>query len=431
MVAPLRQPPLVWVEVVVITLCAVALGLFFQYDNPFQVGGEFPWIWLAPVLVALRYGVAPGFVSSLLLIVIWELMDYLMQTHEVFPKQFFLGGLILAMVTGEFSALWSTRLRRAEETNRYLDERLGRITLRHLLLRLSHDRMEQELLTKPMTLRDALGGLRQLTVVPSDELLPAPSSLLQLLTQYCRLESAALYKPSAHGYICVSKIGDPPELTTDDPLLRHALKNQSLSHLLIEGGVDAQVGSPFLVVAPILTSTKRLQGVLAIERMPFLALNTENLQMLAVMLGYYADSVDEAEDIYQFKAKLPTAPADFSAEFTRLLHMQRAFGISSFIVALPFSNDEHGQQAVASLMQVRRGLDVTWQVIVGARIWIVNLMPLASDGAVDGYLLRTESLLKEYIEMGMEEWRLTPVRISLAEANPLAMLQHLLVQQHD
>ncbi|NCO19264.1 MAG: sugar ABC transporter, partial [Gammaproteobacteria bacterium] len=142
-VAPLRQHRLVWLETAFITLCAVVVGILFQHDNPFQVRGEFPWIWLAPVLVSLRYGVAPGFVSSLLLIGIWQLMDYLSETHEAFPEQFFLGGLILVLVCGEFSAAWSTRLRRAEETNQYLDERLSRITLRHLLLRLSHDRMEQ------------------------------------------------------------------------------------------------------------------------------------------------------------------------------------------------------------------------------------------------------------------------------------------------
>jgi hypothetical protein len=152
--------------------------------------------------------------------------------------------------------------------------------------------------------------------------------------------------------------------------------------------------------------------------------------MLSVMLGYYADCVDEAEGTRQFKAMLPEAPADFAAEFPRLLHMQRAFGINSYIVALPFGNDEHGRQAVASLIQVRRGLDIAWQVIVGERIWIVNLMPLASGAAVEGYLLRIENMLREYSEVAQVEWNLTPIRISLDEADPLATLQHLLVPSH-
>src|SRR5487761_2308477 len=156
--APVRHNRLMWLEVAVITLGAIGAGIFFERDDPFQINGEFPWIWLSPVLIALRYRVAPGFVSSLILIAAWKLMDHLSETHESFPEQFFLGGLIMVMLCGEFSAAWGARLRRAEETNNYLDERLGRMTLRHLLLRLSHDRMEQEILTKPVTLRDALGG---------------------------------------------------------------------------------------------------------------------------------------------------------------------------------------------------------------------------------------------------------------------------------
>ena len=53
--------------------------------------------------------------------------------------------------------------------------------------------MEQEILTKPVTLRDALGGLRHLTATQGDAQMPASLSLLQSLTQYCQLESAAIF----------------------------------------------------------------------------------------------------------------------------------------------------------------------------------------------------------------------------------------------
>jgi hypothetical protein len=73
-----------------------------------------------------------------------------------FPRLYFLGGFILVLLTGEFSGLWMRRVRRAETLSNYLDERLERLTEQYYLLRLSHDRLEQELLTRPLTLRDAL-----------------------------------------------------------------------------------------------------------------------------------------------------------------------------------------------------------------------------------------------------------------------------------
>ena len=351
---------------------------------------------------------------------------------RAFPEQFFLGGLILSLLCGEFSAAWGARLRRAEETKHYLDERLSRITLRHLLLRLSHDRMEQEILTKPVTLRDALGGLRQLTAVQGEAHMPASLSLLQLLTQYCQLESSAIFVAAEQGgYVRASEIGAPPNLRADDPLLTYALEHQSLSHLLIEGLSDVELPSLFLVIAPILTSDRKLLGVLAIDRMPFLALNEENLQMLSVMLGYYADCVNEAEGSRQFFEHFPDAPADFAAEFSRLQRLQRMYDINSHVVVLSFANDESGRQAIAQLTHIRRGLDIPWQIKVGNRVLLANLMPLANDSAVDGYLLRIETILKDSMGLDFEEWRLTSIRISMAESNPTATLQRLLEVRND
>ena len=426
--APVLYSRWMWLEVIVITLCAVVVGMFFQRDNPFQIGGEFPWIWLAPVLVALRYGVAPGVTSSLFLLLAWLLLDRLSGNQESFPEQFFLGGLVLVMLCGEFSTAWGSRLRRAEEGNRYLHERLSRITLRHLLLRLSHDRMEQEVLTKPVTLRDALINLRKLTTqLAMAEELPAAPALLQMLTQYCQLESAAIHIPNGQGgYHQVAMIGSPAILDVADPLLRHALQHQTLSHLLTEGLTDEQRPSPFLVIAPILTSDKQLLGVLGISSLPFLALNKENLQMLSVMLGYYADCLAEARGSSEFYRHFPDAPADFAAEFSRLFNLQRRFGINSHLVVLSFAKDELGQQAIRRLMSQRRGLDLIWQVEQAERTEIVNLMPLANEAAVQGYLLRVEKMMEEYVQLGFDGVSMHPVQINLAEHDPVATLENLL-----
>ncbi len=411
-----------WVEIVVITLGALALGLYFHRDSAFLIGGEFPWLWLAPMLVALRYGVVAGIASTLMLIAAWQLLGY--QDGASFPEQYFFGGLILVMLSGQYSEAWGVRLRRAEEANRYLDERLSRITLRHLLLRLSHDRIEQEMLTKPVTLRDALTALRKLASAENDSRMPAAASLLQLLTQNCQLESAAIFASSPRGrsYARTCEIGSPPDLHATDPLLAHALRHKSLSHLLTDGLADEALPSPFLVVAPILASDGQMLGVLAVDRMPFLALNEDNLQMLSVMLGYYADCVVESDATRQFAGHFPETAADFAAEFSRMLRLQRNYDIDSHVVVLSFGNDEKGRQALAQHELIKRSLDVSWHMEAGGRTAIVTLMPLASEAAVQEYLLRIETRLKEYMRVGRGERSLTPAVISLAGRDPMASL---------
>lgn len=429
--APALYVRWMWLEVVVITACALALGLIFQRDDPLQLRAGFPWIWLAPVLIALRYGVVPGIFSSVMLMAAWQLLRYFAETSQSFPQQYFLGGLILVILSGEFATAWGARLRHAEETSRYLAERLGRLTLRHLLLKASHDRMEQEALARPITLRDAMLELRALAAAQHDARLPASHALLQVLTQQCQLESAAIFAAAPRGgsYVRTCEIGAPPDLHPADPLLLHALKHESLAHLLTDGLTDAASPSPFLVVAPIQSSGRQVLGMLAVDRIPFVALNEENLQMLAVLLGYYADCVVESDETRRFFGQFPDAPADFAEEFSKMLRLRRDHQLDSHIVVHSFADDESGRHAITQHDLIRRSLDVSWQMEKDGRIVLANLMPLADKAAVREYLLRSETRLQEYMGSIYDERSLTPIVISLAETDPVASLMRVIKER--
>lgn len=432
LLAPLRRNRSMWLETVAITLGAVALGAVSQSDDPLHAGAAFPWIWLAPILVALRYGMAAGTLSSLILVIVWVVNNYFSDHPADFPEQFFLGGMIVVMLCGEFSDLWETRLRRATETNRYLDDRLSRITNRHLLLRLSHDRMEQEMLTRPVSLRDALRELRQLATAHPHDHTRSDHALLQLLVRYCQLESAAIFTVLANGQLeRVCQIGSPPDLQPNDRLLAHAMKHRTLSHLLIDELPATELPSPFLVIAPILTNKNQLLGVLAIERMPFLAFNVETLQIVSALLSYYADCVNEAESAKRFLELFPDAPLDFAAEFQRVLQLQRTHGINSHVVVMAFQDDEIGQQAIARILQSQRSQDISWSFKLGPRLLLANLMPLANDAAVDGYLLRIEAMLKGLSGFNLDTGQLCYVRVSMARGDPMGAFKRLFEIRHE
>lgn len=125
--------------------------------------------------------------------------------------EFFFGGGVLVLLCGEFCDVWRHRNLRMEETYLYITERLARLTKRHLLVNLSHDRLEQEMLARPGSLRDALvGAIRAIAIERSRyaEPLPGAVSLLQLLAQYVSIESAALYKitPSGRDYVLGERV---------------------------------------------------------------------------------------------------------------------------------------------------------------------------------------------------------------------------------
>ncbi|MGD9787029.1 MAG: PelD GGDEF domain-containing protein [Sulfuricellaceae bacterium] len=396
----------VWVESTILTVLALGLAYAVQPEQPFFVESEFPWPWFAPLLLALRYGMMPGIFSAFLMLAAWLLLNYwwLPQAGE-FPKLYFFGGMLAVMVCGEYSDLWQTRLRRLNEANHFLDERMSRMTKLHHLLRLSHDRLEQDLLSRPATLRDTLVSLRGLAVGDRrGQAMPAGEDMLVLLAQYCQLEGAALYATDDDGrsFSQVAKLGDPPAFDRTDPMVDQALEHRTLTHVQTME-LSTATESRFLVVAPVLSSKGRLLGVLAVDQMPFFALNQDTLQLLAVMLGYYADSVSDVEEVREITERHADCPLEFAEELVRLWRLGRDHGVQSHVVSLSFLPHDDREDMVMLLKRMKRGLDVAWELRRGETVKYVNLMPLCGEVAVEGYLQRLEHLFKQHFGVSLED----------------------------
>lgn len=423
---PNARPAGAWIETIVITLIALGAGWLADRNDPLVVNGPFPWVWFAPVLVALRYGVLPGVASAAILIAAWTLWHPGDATPV--PKFLFLGGLLLTLVCGEYGAAWRARLRRAEELSAYLEDRVERATKRLFLLRLSHERLEQELLSQPTTLRDALAQLRlRLLATPrgATDPLPWADEFLRFLARHCQLESAALHAAdgrSVPGFRQVARLGTVVDLAADDPLLAYVLDTGALAHVQT-GEIDRVAATPHLVVAPISTSDGRLLGVLSVGRMPFFALTQDTLQLMGVLLGAYADTVQAGPDLAHAANTLPGAPEDFTEELARLWRVQRDYGIASHMVVFLFGDHANALDAHQLMLRQRRSPDVAWTPRVpNARAALVNLLPISGPAAVDGYLVRTENALVQNFGADFRRLGIRTFVIPLSEADPARAL---------
>ncbi|HEY8606585.1 MAG TPA: PelD GGDEF domain-containing protein [Noviherbaspirillum sp.] len=393
-----------WAWVAVETLAGNALSLAFMYwvapADPFGLDAAFPWIWIMPTLLAMRYGTAVGVASVLLLVMAWAWHASLAGSGHIldlFPKEFFLGGLLLNLVAGQFSDVWSARTRRLRAVNAYLDERLNTLTKNHFLLRLSHERLEQDLLAKPLTLRETLLRLRDLSRrQDGGGTLPGAQEFMQLLAQSCQLETASLHavvqgRPDA---VAAAVLGEARPLDADDPLLRYCLEQNTLVHVQTEAlAADARDASRYLVCAPVLSSDGRLAGLIAVERMPFFALNNDLLKLLAVLAGYYADGLTMHAAAAQVLDRLPHCPPELALDVVRLHRIREQAGIESTLVALVFGTDGNARDMFEQVRRFKRGVDLAWELKAGERRTLITLLPLAGPAAVEGYLIRVETAL--------------------------------------
>jgi cytochrome b561 len=464
LVAPAATSPFAIVETVVFML--VVLGLCWALDrsDPLLLNSGFPWLWFAPFIIGLRYGTLLGLLASAMMVGAWYLPG---ASHgQAWPLMFFTGGLLQTIVAGHFGDTWGNRAARASTINHYLNDRLVAITNSHYLMRLSHERLEKDLLSRPTTLRDSITELRRLSVLgeslsqdthetqgtgaahapaaalqpsasadtavhatrPSAPLraLPGAHGLLEFVAQVCQIEVGALF-PVRNGQLgaeASARVGDEFALAPDDKLVTHAISTMSVAHLKSEDIPAAQ--SEYLVCAPLVSADGQLLALLVIKRMPFLSLNFDNLQLLLVLLGYYADGVEHASLVQGILAAVPGCPYDFALDLGRLTRLQREAGIASSMVALAFPRDEAGDSLFEHVIRRRRALDLMWPVQTASQSVLVNLMPATDTTGIDGYLARIETSLSSQFNLDLESARVGVHTLHLGTMEPGPALQRLL-----
>jgi len=432
--APAVARPLAVVESVVFMVVVLAFARWLHPDDPLSLHAGFPWLWLAPLLVSLRYGSLLGVLGGFIMIGAWACF----YPHGgAFPTLYFAGGLCQTILAGHFGDTWGSRAVRASSLNDYLNDRLSALTNSHYLLRLSHERLEKDLLSRPTTLRDSITELRRLSVSDdtalatpkkhrADEPLRGAAGLLEFVAQACQIEVAALYpvRDGKPGTQVIASIGDSFEFDPHDPLVTHALSTLAIAHL--KSADHAVPASQYLVCAPLVSADGELRAMLVIKRMPFLSLNFDNLQLLLVLLGYYADGVEHSSFVQRILERVPACPHEFALDLSRLTRLQQKAGVASSLVALVFPRDEAGDSLFEHVMRRRRSLDVMWPVRTGQRSVLLNLMPATDTTGIDGYLARIEASLTAQFNTDLEAARVGVHTLHLEGDDPGAALSRLL-----
>lgn len=389
-----------WFETITLPLLALAVGLFFSPQSLFAAD-EFPWLWLAPVLIALRYGVFAGLGASWLLVIGFFGLTKLGAIDQPLPKQEFLGGVLLVLLCGQFSDLWRKRFGKQQLALQYNEQRLAALTRDFYVTRLSHDILEQNLITQPATLRNAFEELRVLIAQEKASLTgEAAQNLMVLLSHYNRLETAGLF-PVIDDRLLThpsTAIGPLFDLNPADPLVTTALEKRTDAYYAVSQVISESV-SDYLAVVPVESYNGKLFGLLVIQEMPFMALNEENLLMLKAILQYFADELSIFEESQPLRKHFPECPAAFGKELLKLSRLKQGIGVDSALVVLTLPPGPKQSKILQRLEQTKRGLDLHWHYRRAPNtIVLLKLMPLTATAGAEGFHHRFEAMMEEYFQ---------------------------------
>ncbi|CAM4047471.1 PelD GGDEF domain-containing protein [Comamonas aquatilis] len=413
-----ERPWIIAAETVLIPALAILIGYFSNRADPLWVLAEFPWAWLAPMVIALRYGPIAGVCAAGVLLAGWA--GFNQQDLGNFPQQYFLGGLIMVMTVGEVSSIWRAQLRREKTTQYYHDQRMEQLVRQHYLLRLSHEQLEQQLIGQPVSMRDALHQLRDLKGATGDA-----QTLLNLLSQFCQISVASIV-PVRNLHIenkAVAQIGGASELTLGDALVQQALSTHALCH--ISQSLREAQNTRYVVAAPLLDLAGEMYGMLIVEEMPFFALQEETLQIINLLLGYYTDSI-AANDLSQPLIQAhPQCPPAFAFELQRMGHMYQSSQLSSIVMALEFTPGAISSQMPQFLMRLERMLDQSWLIEGPKKQVLAILMPLGTQATSEGFLHRIEASLQQRDIKSLNDAGIFPHTLAIQGRSSMSILDEL------
>lgn len=429
---PSRIPAHALVEAVVLPLLLLALGWWITPPDPLFAWTSFPWPLLGPVVLALRYGPMTGVVGTISLLGGWIGLIASGLVTAATPKLYFLGGLVLVMVCGEFASLLRARVRRAETTAQYVNERLDHLTRQHYLLRASHDRLEQDLIGQPVSMRDALTSLRALTDAAPDAALPGADALLKLLAQFCQVERAALVAVRPDGtfaHKATATLGSPFPIDPEDSLIAFARAQGGLCHVASDGLPDDH-HSAYLVVSLLRDMRDVDHGVLIVESLPFFALNTDSLHVLNLLVGYYADSLGATSLTRPIHQGVPECPPGFALELQRMWHITCDGGMPGALVALSYDTRPELEHLPLQWERMQRAMHVSWHIREGDHEALLMLIPLASSPAIAGYVERFEAWLAKRLNAPPVQFGLSLRAYPLDATPPGKLLSKVLEDCH-
>jgi len=374
----------------------VYLAFVANPANPFYVDEGFPWPWLGPWLIALRYGVAYGAASSFGLLGAWALL----QTGAPFPRLYFLGGAITMLIAGEFGSYWRLRVLRLQESLRFLNDKAERLTRRLYLIKLSHDELEYEMVDRPGTLREALIDLRVLMDrhtrnSPGDVAgLPGAQMMLDFVVSHCRVETAALYEirmEPALQLTRVAAVGRMVDPQPDDPMVLRAIETGHQVHLQ-DALLEKARRSALIAATPLMSTEGQPFGMMVIGNMPFTALTADNLQTIAVLLESYADYLRLSISAGELLAVWPDAPRGLAGEFGWLTRLRVDYGLDSRCVVWR-ADHPRGKEILGEVLALHTRGETAWQWPIdparhrGAPC-VISLVPFSDAAAVRVYKQR-------------------------------------------
>jgi len=384
------------IELAVFAFAAPLIGYLLFPTDPLGLHAGFAWAAVGPIVFAARYGVAWGASCALAAVLVMFFPHAAYQAGGVvaLTTALAVGTVVVSIIVGDANSQWRKRSGNASAENTYLRHRLKEFSNDYHVLKVSHGQLEEYMAGQKLSLRQAMQQLKPVLDTRKDGL-EAGSELMAIFSQFCSLQVAGLYSMKNETVInpeAVATHGDMGKLPVFDKLLKLAIQQRKVISIKLDALAEDKHQNGLLAVVPIVDSSEKIHGVLAIRDMHFMAFQQENLNLLSLLGGYVGDMLSRS------KGHADSQGAWFMAELETALRFARTNSVETSLIALKLKRFDGEQQVAEHISANLRSLDASWQLQSkdGTQI-VMILLPLINRKQSEGYLVRLmENIAKNF-----------------------------------
>lgn len=397
------------------TFFIVSIYLLFGYIlNSHDIcilNGQFSYILIILSIITLFHGFENGMLGvGIIAFAMWYF-------YPSFNYVVFLSTLMMILILSEFHYYWTKRIREAEANAQYRNVKLNELSRAFYSLKISHDQLEKNYVTKPMSIRNSILSIKEMNGDQKEKF----NSFLKLLEISFNVSVGSIaYKNETDSkkntFIIIAKTDDAlSDIQLNDQLIEKALEMKKPVFI----SNDNIKQSKYIAVIPTLQQDNVI-GILLIEKMPFMSFNRETLTSIAIISEYFFNEIKKENVLMQDNRLQAISDEEYKYEYFRLFNLYKLHKIDSTSLVIKVNSELLAIKLYETIDKLLRSLDMVTLIEHKYLFYISILFPLADKAVSIGFLDRLLKHLHditedqfEYMTFGYEKIYLYDEYISI------------------
>lgn len=414
-----------WFESAIVTILVLLFCYFVNPTNPLFVKEGFPWPWVAPIVIIFQYGFGPSILSASLIAVAAILLINIGIPVADF-QTYIVSGFAIVLICGLFGSTLVKRMISAEISAAYTEERLASLASSYYMLRVSYDYLEQNIITKPSTLRLALYELQKINLSQQDPLsYDVAKSFLLIISQFCSMDALGIYlykgkKLLKKPFVEVGVMG---QLIERDPLIKQCMDLDEIAYVNV-AEVEEMSNCNYLVAMPLITHNNERLGLLVVKEMSFWSLTDEVLRVLSILVYYFMRNTVFFPEEAQFLREYPGMSVDFVRQLNKLTYLKGEMNLDSALAAIMISKQFREHNVIYNLKNQHRFLDSSCSLELKDYDVLITLMPFTEATGIHGYITRTLHYLQSDLGLSPDNDKIKTRSLQINKHSPLDQMHY-------